>query len=56
MKRTIKEQIEYNNDSLPKEFTQYLREDYTCDKCGLNMVCNFAFDIYNTNGECLANK
>ena len=28
----------------------------TCDTCGDNKTCEFAFDGYNTNGDCLAIK
>lgn len=29
---------------------------FTCDKCGLRLVCDLAFDAYNTDGDCLAEK
>ena len=25
----------------------------TCDKCNINAVCLYSFDIYNTDGDCL---
>lgn len=28
----------------------------TCEQCGDNDVCEYAFDHYNTNGDCLALK
>lgn len=28
----------------------------TCDECGDNEFCPFAFDAYNTSGDCLAEK
>ena len=31
-------------------------EHYTCDDCPSVMECKYAFDDYNTNGDCLASK
>jgi len=31
-------------------------EDVTCLKCKRNRECEYAFDLYNTNGDCLAIK
>lgn len=31
-------------------------EDFTCFGCGLSRSCEFAFDPYNTNGDCIAEK
>lgn len=28
----------------------------TCQDCGLNGTCEFAWDHYNTDGDCLAEK
>lgn len=28
-------------------------EEFTCDTCDVKNFCSLAFDIYNTNGECL---
>jgi len=28
----------------------------TCEDCGLNGTCEFAWDLYNTDGDCLAEK
>ncbi len=28
----------------------------TCDDCPLRFTCEFAADLYNTNGDCLAEK
>lgn len=30
--------------------------DITCEECGDNDTCPFAFDLYNTDGDCLALK
>ena len=29
---------------------------FTCDTCKDNDNCEFAFDAYNTDGDCLASK
>lgn len=29
---------------------------FTCDDCAARYNCNFCFDLYNTNGDCLAEK
>lgn len=29
---------------------------FTCDNCGAAPRCKLAFDWYNTNGDCLAEK
>lgn len=44
-----------------REYYEYLdkgieRERLTCFKCKLNNICEFAWDSYNTNGDCLALK
>ncbi len=31
-------------------------ESVTCETCGVNDSCEFAFDWYNTNGDCLDSK
>ena len=31
-------------------------ENYTCFKCPLKETCEYAWDDYNTNGDCLAEK
>jgi len=31
-------------------------EDYTCYNCGAWQGCLYAFDVYNTDGDCLAEK
>jgi hypothetical protein len=29
---------------------------FSCDDCGARKTCEFAFDAYNTDGDCLAEK
>lgn len=31
-------------------------EKFTCDDCPAVRTCGFAFDPYNTDGDCLAEK
>jgi MoaA/NifB/PqqE/SkfB family radical SAM enzyme len=31
-------------------------EQFTCDDCPRKHECQWAFDAYNTNGDCLADK
>ena len=31
-------------------------EELTCFNCPVNKDCEFAFDLYNTDGDCLALK
>jgi hypothetical protein len=31
-------------------------EEMTCFECGANKTCEWAWDHYNTNGDCLAEK
>jgi len=40
-------------DSFPGEWTPAF-EDSSCGKCWLALDCLYAFDPYNTRGECLA--
>jgi MoaA/NifB/PqqE/SkfB family radical SAM enzyme len=32
------------------------KERYTCNDCPDKEVCEFAFDLYNLDGDCLAEK
>ena len=58
-------------DDLPEVFSRTLKdilaanrecgldepvEKYTCFHCAQWQHCGFAFDGYNTNGDCLAEK
>lgn len=50
----------------PDELTAYLKylkeefgielEDFTCHSCNLKEACSYAYDGYNTDGDCLALK
>lgn len=30
--------------------------EFTCDDCPANRTCDWSFDSYNTDGDCLAEK
>lgn len=30
--------------------------NFTCDGCSWRAICNYAYDYYSTNGDCLASK
>lgn len=32
------------------------KESMTCSKCSESGTCEFAWDLYNTDGDCLASK
>lgn len=31
-------------------------EKYTCSNCSVHEICPYAYDSYNTDGDCLADK
>jgi len=31
-------------------------KEYTCFECPDNRLCDYAWDLYNINGECIAKK
>ncbi len=33
-----------------------IEKNFTCGNCDKRYECPFSFDLYNTNGDCLANK
>jgi hypothetical protein len=46
--------------ALRRMSTEHLEEGapetFTCDDCGARYKCTFAFDWYNTDGDCIAEK
>lgn len=34
----------------------YIADEFTCDNCRAAHCCSMVFDLYNTNGDCLAEK
>ncbi len=47
------EQLVEMRATLPYGLKQ---EEFTCHHCRALRVCPFAFDPYNTNGDCIASK
>jgi len=39
-----------------KEATGEIITEFTCDDCDSRFTCCYVFDIYNTDGDCLAMK
>lgn len=52
------EQMKKNNEIAVKRGynTFPIPEKFTCDDCADKDVCDWAWDLYNTNGDCLATK
>lgn len=52
--------IDYGSEILPCELCDgtgdFKEESYTCHKCRDKETCRYAFDAYNTGGDCLASK
>jgi hypothetical protein len=55
--------VPYTEEQLAKIRTEMLElgkayniESFTCDDCGARYRCSLAFDLYNTQGDCLAEK
>ena len=46
----------HNKEFYPDELDNIKKEDLTCHTCPLKEVCEFAYDLYNTDGDCLASK
>jgi len=51
-----KDIIKFCVDSGVWEEKEYSPEDFTCIECTYAEHCIFAFDEYNTYGDCLADK
>ena len=49
------ERIEYYSDAIKHDLTElgYTFKYITCDNCDINSTCTVAFDLYNTDGDCL---
>ena len=45
-------------DEMREAFEErgYNIADCTCSECDIRRDCIYAFDLYNTNGDCLAAK
>lgn len=53
-----KEQIAELEAERTKGYTERFKSvpKFTCSDCPLTPTCYFAFDWYNTDGDCLAEK
>lgn len=49
-----KKRLELATDEVAPHYTA--DTPLTCDLCERNETCEFAFDWYNTNGDCLESK
>lgn len=51
-----------NDEEIDKEFTAFVQKvdaathNRTCNNCRRASECPFAWDLYNVNGDCLADK
>lgn len=45
--KSLENAREYFGDKIVK---------FTCDDCESRYTCCYVFDLYNTDGDCLANK
>lgn len=43
-------------NTYPEEWMKAKPEDFTCFTCAHWKSCDFAWDPYNTNGDCLESK
>jgi hypothetical protein len=55
--------ISIKRDNTPLSYLQWLEKKllttykiFTCFECKVRETCEYAFDNYNTGGDCLANK
>lgn len=48
-----KDRMQYLAD---QSFSYLKDKTFTCDTCGFVKSCVFAWDLYNTDGDCLASK
>jgi len=49
------EQLVEHRKKMTKR-SEFDPEYYTCDQCQDRYVCPLVFDLYNTDGDCLASK
>ena len=45
-------------EALDNKGVRWVKDDqkFTCDGCGAKDTCIYVFDLYNTDGDCLAEK
>ena len=62
MDNTIIPRTQEECDQMEAATRKYLYENYeydetfTCKDCPARFTCEWAFDLYNTEGDCLAEK
>lgn len=55
--RWTDEQLQAIRKDQLKILREYRGKDsFTCDECSETNACHFAFDAYNTDGDCLGSK
>lgn len=47
---------EINSGTCSAQCERIFIEECTCSKCNEHATCPYAWDYYNTEGDCLANK
>lgn len=47
------ELLDDEGDYMVDDYQPPKREELTCYRCSNNKTCEFAWDHYNTNGDCL---
>ena len=43
-------------DLEQKVKVEYNEKDFTCSRCKIVSSCDYAWNLYNTNNDCLASK
>jgi len=51
----LEQQLETANMAI-KHWSEACGEKVTCVECNQRNTCSLAWDLYNTNGDCLAEK
>lgn len=51
-------EIEFSNSSEDCDVfkSEWQPPEWTCDECPSRFECEFVYDTYNTNGDCLGGK
>jgi len=56
-KTKLTEETKIKRESaLAFAMSQGFSDNFTCDSCPDVNTCEYAFDLYSTNGDCLAEK
>jgi hypothetical protein len=54
--RSMWELVQLRTKSINEYREGMIVDEFTCDHCAQVSYCSLAFDIYNTDGECLYAK